>query len=156
MTDPKDTDLWHAATRDVKPLSVRSRKKPTGISVRETVTAPPGPGRPRHRRGEMTIEARLDLHGLRQKDAQETLKKFITRCHRQGKRCVLVVTGKGHKRTRTDNDDWWESKPGVLRESLPRWLAQGMLAELVLSVRPARSKDGGEGAFYVRLRRSRA
>ena len=61
-----------------------------------------------------------------------------------GLRTVLLITGKG----RGDG--------GVLRRELPRWLNQPRNRERIVAVTPARPKDGGEGAFYLRLKRVRA
>ena len=94
----------------------------------------------RFSRGRMTIEGWLDLHGMDQAAAHRTFNSFITSSHGAGKRCVLVVTGKGR---------------GVLRRAVPIWLHQPPLRPLVLSFTPARQKDGGDGALYVLLRRRR-
>ena len=48
-----------------------------------------------------------------------------------------------------------EEEPGVLKRNLPRWLAMPPLADKVLAIRPALPQHGGEGAFYVLLRRER-
>src|SRR3546814_8216446 len=63
-------------------------------------------------RGKLPIEASLDLHGLRQAEAHRRLEAFLAESQAAGKRCVLVVTGKGlHK-----------EEGGVLRSAVPRWL----------------------------------
>lgn len=95
----------------------------------------------RFKRGQMVIEGRLDLHGLGQEAAHLTLMQFIRASHAAGKRCVLVITGKG---TRGE---------GVLRKALSGWLNDPRLRPLVLSYSHARPQDGGEGAVYVLLRR---
>ncbi len=112
--------------------------------------APEAPGREvdkrtseRVRRGQMEIQARLDLHGLGRVAAQTALRAFILRCHDRKKRHVLVITGKGKRGS------------GVLRENVPLWLEEPPLRDLVLQVSPARPQDGGDGALYVLLRRRR-
>ncbi len=99
----------------------------------------------RLRRGRMAVEARLDLHGLTQDQAHRQLLSFIRRAAAAGTRCVLVVTGKGSV----------SQGGGVLRRRLPDWLAQGDCRPLVLAVTRARRAHGGDGAFYVLLRRQR-
>jgi len=97
------------------------------------------------RRGEMAIEARLDLHGHSQAEAHQALQRFVERAANRGLRMLLVVTGKGTVRG-----------AGVLRAAAPRWLNEPALRPLVLSFAWAQPKDGGSGALYVLLRRKRA
>lgn len=99
----------------------------------------------RLRQGRIEIQARIDLHGLRQVEAHHALIGFIDHNHRHGRRLVLVITGKG-----TFGED-----RGVLRTQVPRWLAEAHLRDKVLAVSPARQKDGGDGALYVLLKRRR-
>ena len=99
----------------------------------------------RLRKGQMEIEARLDLHGLRQGEAQDRLTRFLTTGYHSGRRCVLVITGKGSR----------NGEAGVLRRLVPFWLQMHPLAPMILSYSPAKPKDGGDGAFYILLRRKR-
>lgn len=99
----------------------------------------------RMKRGEMAIDGRLDLHGLTQDLAHAELTAFVTRAWDAGKRCLLVITGKG---TREGS--------GVLRSNVPRWLNQPPLRDRVLGFSYARPQHGGEGALYVLIRRRRA
>jgi DNA-nicking Smr family endonuclease len=96
------------------------------------------------KRGQMEIEARLDLHGLTRERAHEELLRFIMRCYDRELRCVLVITGKGRA-----------EKPGILRAAVPEWLSSAPLAALVLRFYNAQPKDGGAGALYILLRRQR-
>jgi DNA-nicking Smr family endonuclease len=103
----------------------------------------------RLRRGQLAIEARLDLHGMTQVEAHRALAGFVARSHAAGKRVLLVVTGKG---TRQGDDG---SPSGVLRRTVPRWLAEPALRPLVLATASAVRRDGGDGALYLLLRRIR-
>ena len=104
----------------------------------------------RMKRGKMPIEARLDLHGHRQDEAHRALHGFLAGAANAGKRCVLVITGKGLKLD--DN----ERQIGVLREMVPRWLNQEPNRSRILSFSHATPSDGGTGALYVLLKRKRA
>ncbi|MBM3531814.1 MAG: DNA mismatch repair protein MutS [Alphaproteobacteria bacterium] len=97
----------------------------------------------RFRKGQREIEGRLDLHGMTQDAAWRRLVSTIERAHRDGKRALLVITGKG------------STGGGVLRATVPRWLTETPLKPLVLAHAPAQPKDGGSGALYVLLRRRR-
>ncbi|MFN0218343.1 MAG: Smr/MutS family protein [Hyphomicrobium sp.] len=107
------------------------------------------------RSGHVEIEARVDLHGLRQDEAHATLAAFLRRCQGQGQRWVLVITGKG-KPADVERDRPFEMAPsrerGVLRRSVPRWLEEPEFRALVVSYTEAALKHGGEGALYVHLR----
>ena len=100
----------------------------------------------RFKRGQMPVEARLDLHGMTQTEAHRALIAFIAGQHSAGRRCVIVVTGKG-----VGKDGC-----GVLRKAVPRWLNEAPNREKVLAFEHARQKDGGAGALYVLLKRWRA
>lgn len=96
-------------------------------------------------RGAMDIDARLDLHGLRQDAAHRALRGFIVGAQKRGARIVLVITGKG----RTGDGD----EAGVLRRAVPRWLEAPDLRPLVVGVSVAHRSHGGDGALYVQIRR---
>jgi DNA-nicking Smr family endonuclease len=103
----------------------------------------------RLRRGEMPIDATLDLHGMTQKEAHSALLGHITRAHTLGQRCLLVITGKGGKSGKDGRET------GVLRANVPRWLNEAPVRAHVLAFAPARPRHGGDGALYVLLRRMR-
>ncbi|MGN7867282.1 putative DNA endonuclease SmrA [Paracoccus haematequi] len=104
-----------------------------------------------HRRmaqGKIAPEARLDLHGLTLAAAHPQLIGFILSSHAQGRRLVLVITGKG----RGDHGPL-PTRPGALRHQVPHWLHMPPLAPVVQQVTAAHYRHGGEGAYYVYLRR---
>jgi DNA-nicking Smr family endonuclease len=91
------------------------------------------------RRGQIAVEAEIDLHGLRQHAAQEALRQFLNDCLRRGLYCVRVIHGKGLR-----------SGPGgpVLKLLVHQWLRK---VENVAAFAAARPADGGSGAVYVLL-----
>jgi DNA-nicking Smr family endonuclease len=107
--------------------------------------------------GTIEIEARLDLHGLTQTIAHGRLVAFLHSAAAQGLRTVLVITGKGASRQPTTLGGGWreDEEVGVLRRSVPRWLAEAPLRALVIGCQVAAPRHGGEGALYVLLRRGR-
>jgi len=98
----------------------------------------------RLRRGQIAIEARIDLHGHKQAEAHRALTAFIIGAAEAGRRCVLVITGKG------------AGGAGVIRAAVPAWLNAPELRPKILAFRPAQPRDGGTGALYVLLKRKRA
>ena len=98
------------------------------------------------RRGEFSVQAHLDLHGMIQPDAKEALTSFIVDSVRKGRRAVLIVHGRGLR------------SPGglpVLKHAAAQWLSHGIAGGYVLAFATARPSDGGAGAVYVLLRRER-
>jgi DNA-nicking Smr family endonuclease len=99
----------------------------------------------RLRRGQLPVEAKLDLHGYTQDRAHGALGDFLGECQSRSLRCVLVITGKG---TTTEAG-------GVLRAQVPRWLNEPDNRARVLAFDYAQPKHGGLGALYVLLRRKK-
>ncbi len=94
--------------------------------------------------GREPIGARLDLHGMDQDRARAALLAFLQRAQTEGLRAALVITGKGL------------SGDGVLRRRAPEWLAEPALRGVVAGVARAHPRHGGDGAFYVALKRKPA
>ena len=168
--------LWEHVARQVKPL----RKKPrlaklaaakaaepqlpkASASPRPIVSVqPPKPSKPatpplaplgrrersRLSRGRSEIDARLDLHGMTQTRAHRALHGFLQRAHIEGHTFVLVITGKGKV-------GGCEAERGVLRRQVPQWLSLPEFRTMVVGFEEAHIGHGGEGALYVRIRRSR-
>ena len=151
--------------------AVPREPKPRHAAVEVTkLPLPPHPARPDRRgsaagvdrrtaqrlvRGQLRIEDRIDLHGMTQEEARRALDRFLSGAASDDKRCVLVITGKGSARDSEDSI-MPDRDVGVLRRSLPRWLSQPGLSDLVVAYHNAKPKDGGDGAFYILLRRRRS
>jgi DNA-nicking Smr family endonuclease len=132
--------------------------KPTQKPAPKPVSVAPGPSLDRQvarklDTGKLAVEARLDLHGLKQVEAHAALRRFLRSAQASGKRHVLVITGKGATREQA-RSFYEEDERGVLRQAVPHWLALPDLAPLVVSFSTAPRRLGGDGALYVRLRRA--
>ncbi len=90
-------------------------------------------------KGREAIEARLDLHDLRETEAHRRLEAFIHQAYGLGIRTALIITGKGR------------AGEGVLRRALPLWLEGESLRGYISGYHPARPVHGGSGAWYVRI-----
>ncbi len=101
--------------------------------------------RRRLERGRIPCERRVDLHGMRAEEARRHCLDELSEAIDAGERCVLVVHGRGKN----------SKQAPVLRQALPGWLAEPRLAGRVLAFAPAQPADGGNGATYVLLRRTR-
>jgi len=96
------------------------------------------------RAGEIALQGHVDLHGLTREEAKASLERFLLASRQAGKRCVLVVHGRGlHS----------EDQIPVLKAGVQLWLTRGRIARWVLAFSTARPHDGGSGAVYVLLRR---
>lgn len=167
--------LWRYTTRNVRPYNSSGQKavapepsapRPSAVACRSkssgknvagiiphklnpiTVGTTPNIDRrtsTKLKRGQLSLDARSDLHGLTLQQAHARLTAFLTSAYSRGARCVLVVTGKG----RTGE------QPGKIRRELPYWINNSTLRSLVLAVTEARIGDGGSGAFYILLKRKR-
>jgi DNA-nicking Smr family endonuclease len=98
----------------------------------------------RLKRGQLSVERTLDLHGRTQDEAHRALGGFLAAAQGAGCRCVLVVTGKGPEGV------------GTLRHMVPRWLNEGANRQHIVAFCAAQARHGGTGALYVLLRRRRA
>ena len=161
-------DLWNYVTRGIKAYKPSGQQipatKPQIRKVTARIVSKPvpfssaplashderGKGRgfdrateTKLRRGQLPLEGRLDLHGLTQAEAFKALHRFIQAAVAQEKRTVLVITGKGQR------------FEGVLRRMVPEWLEDPALARFIVAITPAHPKDGGTGAFYLRLRKAK-
>ncbi|MBC8014055.1 MAG: Smr/MutS family protein [Methyloceanibacter sp.] len=175
-----DAELWARVARSARPLrkgtaaprvdkpkpgpkaAAKEASPPPKPAARATKPAPAARGEPLDRqtarqleKGRLPVEARLDLHGMRQRDAHAALRKFLKSAQGKGYRHVLVITGKGAAPDES-RPFYEDNERGVLRQAVPHWLAAPDLAHVIVSYSEAPRRLGGEGALYVRLRRGRS
>jgi DNA-nicking Smr family endonuclease len=143
-----DTAKAVAPQKPLSPAQMARASKP-GLPSAPPPLAPLGRReRSQLSRGRKQIDARLDLHGMTQTRAHRALSGFLQRAHREGLSFVLVITGKGRATGP-------ESERGVLRRQVPQWLSLPEFRSLVVGFEEAHIGHGGEGALYVRIRRSK-
>ncbi|MGU9962557.1 MAG: Smr/MutS family protein [Candidatus Halichondribacter symbioticus] len=138
-----------------KPSPKKTTKRPEVIvSAPRALTSPTMDRRNFNRlqKGQMPIDARLDLHGMTVEQAKLRLKSFLLNAHARGDRVILVITGKG---LRSGFDEFNRPNRGVIREGLPQWVKDKALAPMIVQITPAHRQHGGDGAFYLYLRRKR-
>lgn len=175
--DPRDRMLWEKVAAQAKPLrreqpaaaaappagqAPRQRKKPLPPPRRTEPAAaePPPLGTIDRRmtqrlgRGLRQVDAIIDLHGLRQGEAERALYAFLARAQARRLGLVLVITGKGGAPPREEAGFMPERDAGILRRALPRWLALPRFRALVVGFAPAHRRHGGEGAAYLQIRRA--
>jgi DNA-nicking Smr family endonuclease len=96
------------------------------------------------RRGDFAVQGHVDLHGMTRDEAKAAVERFLRAARNAGKRCVLVVHGRGlHSKDQLP----------VLKDALKTWLSTARFSRHVLAFATARPADGGAGAIYVLLKR---
>lgn len=163
--DKKDQSVWEALIKTCKPLSdkkdkgaIKAMHKPVAKPSKpkadiNNIPSPPSltptPIKPHslemeHRifkklkKGKIFIEGKIDLHGMNQERAFNSLNTFVRNMSAQGKKYGLVITGKSGE---------------VLKPSFPKWLELPEIKPFVISYKQADKKHGGEGAFYLVVRK---
>lgn len=153
-----DKNIWQRVAKTVRPLAQQklipgARQEPQ--SAGSHIHLPPTPSPVLHhtaseiqiragnkiRKGKLEIDRKIDLHDFTRDQAFPVLKNQLTRAYMRNMRTVLVVTGKG------------PNLEGVLRKSLPTWLAAPEIRPLIGDYAPAHIRHGGAGAFYVFLKK---
>jgi DNA-nicking Smr family endonuclease len=160
--------LWTAITKSIAPLrdsntvegdgssepivrqiEARSAKMGPTAPARNTLAPPLAPlgrrMRTRVARGKEAIDGRLDLHGLTQSEAHAALLRFLRAATARDARLVLVITGKGGR---------GDIERGVLKRQVPQWLNLPEFRALIIGFEEAHVAHGGEGALYIRVRRT--
>lgn len=167
VVSPEDQALFLAAVDGARPLDTRDRlpippPPPSPVRVVELPSevklvvegdgqryAARAPGVSRAqlaelRAGKLHTEETLDLHGQTVELARQQLREFVVGAHRIGRRCVLVVHGKG-----THSEHGAPLREAVLGDLL------GPLSGLIHALATAAPAHGGEGATYIVLRGSK-
>jgi DNA-nicking Smr family endonuclease len=160
---PEDDPVWARIKAQTKPLRrkgatqkpdikepkqtlrgrpIRSEDQLFQTKIRKTSAAPVREDRHKKvRRGKLEIDQKTDLHGLNLDQAHDKLFSFVHRASSHHARTLLVITGKG------------AGGEGILRKALPVWLAGPELSQLVSGFAQAHARHGGNGAWYVFLRK---
>ena len=163
--------LWATITKTIEPLNASAHFDAGEEAVSEVISRPrakttvnspqPAPAKPappplaplgrrmrtRVARGKEAIDARIDLHGLTQAQAHSALLHFLRNAQARDARLLLVITGKGGR---------GDGERGVLRRQVPQWLGLPEFRAFVVGFEDAHIAHGGEGALYVRVRRTRS
>lgn len=96
------------------------------------------------RSGEYALQGHVDLHGMNREQARLAVEQFLEKSRQLGRRCVLIVHGRGLNS---------KDQIPVLKDKVKGWLERGRIGRGVLAFATARPCDGGAGALYVLLRR---
>lgn len=143
LQEPKQGNL---STQDIEKLTsgrFSSAHKPkTPLEKRKAGLADRAHEK-RVRRGRVPYGGTLDLHGYTQDTGRSALLSFLSQHQDLGDSSVLVITGKGRM------------GEGVLRRCLIEWIDQSDFRKFVSGYSRANQKHGGDGAFYLFIRKKK-
>ena len=106
------------------------------------------------KKGQIKINKKIDLHGKNLLESEKEFKQTVLECYKNQKRCILFVTGKGlYKQYHNNPNNNPKLFYGKIREAFLKWVNQKEYAKYILSVNRASNEHGGDGAFFVYLRK---
>ena len=96
---------------------------------------------------------KLDLHGSTLNEANLLVEKFIIESFHKGYKKLIIVTGKG-SRSKSYANPYLSKRLSTLKYSIPEYIERNKnLSKKIIKIVPAEIKDGGEGAFYIFLKK---
>ena len=111
------------------------------------------------KKGQIPIDKKIDFHGKILSQAEDEFHKTVIESYKQKKRCLLFITGKGLNKQQNLFDDKPNKVPklfyGKIRGAFLEWIRKPELAKYILTTEKADFEHGGDGAFYVYLRKNK-
>jgi len=97
----------------------------------------------------------IDLHGYTLDQANKTIEDFITKSYEEKINKLIIVTGKG-LHSQNEKDPYVSKDLGILKYSVPEFINNNKyLMSMINDIKDAKIEDGGEGAFYIFLKRNK-
>ena len=108
------------------------------------------------KKGSFYIDKKIDFHGRSLLESEEKFNNTVIDCYNKGKRFLLFVTGKGlFKSKKNEDTDPPKLYHGIIRSAFVDWARSKKLSKYILSFEQASIEHGGDGAFYVYLRKKK-
>ena len=96
----------------------------------------------------------IDLHGYTLEEANQTVKNFINKSFENNISKLIIVTGKGLHSDNT-SDPYVSKNLSILKHSVPEFIKNNQeLMMKIYDIKKADIKDGGDGAFYIFLKKN--
>jgi DNA-nicking Smr family endonuclease len=96
---------------------------------------------------------KIDLHGLSLDEANKKIKILVDKYFVEGVEKIIIITGKG-LRSKTIDNPYVSKNLNILKNSVPDYInANSKIKNKIKSISKAEIKDGGEGAFYIFLKK---
>ena len=97
----------------------------------------------------------IDLHGFSLESANIAVEEFINRAYLEKINKLIVVTGKGIHSNNEENP-YVSRDLGILKYSVPEFILKNEnLKKIINSIKEAKVEDGGSGAFYIYLKKTK-
>ena len=133
---PEDLKVWKKFTLSKEPIENKDhyidQKKKSILKIRK-----------------------IDLHGLSLDKANKKIKILVDKYFIEGVEKIIVITGKG-LRSKTINNPYVSKDLSILKNSVPNYINTNLkINNKIKSISKAEIKDGGEGAFYIFLKKFR-
>ena len=98
----------------------------------------------------------IDLHGYTLEEANRSIENFITKSYEDGINKLIVVTGKG-LHSQNEKDPYVSKNLSILKYSVPEFISNNQsLMKIIYEMKDAKIEDGGEGAFYILLKKHKS
>ena len=97
----------------------------------------------------------IDLHGYTLDNANKFVQEYIEKSYLQNVNKIIVVTGKG-LHSQNEQNPYLSKDLSILKYSVPEFIKNNKnLMEKIIEIKEADIKDGGKGAFYIYLKKSK-
>ena len=97
----------------------------------------------------------FDLHGYSLDEANNKINDLIKDSFEKGIKKLIIVTGKG-LHSQNEKDPYISKNLGILKYSVPEYIKNSdELMSLISEIKEAENEDGGDGAFYIYLKKSK-
>ena len=98
----------------------------------------------------------IDLHGYTLEQANKSIENFIIKSYQEKINKLIVVTGKGIH-SQNEKDPYVSKELSILKYSVPEFISKNKnLMNIIYEITDAKIKDGGEGAFYIFLKKNKS
>jgi DNA-nicking Smr family endonuclease len=97
----------------------------------------------------------IDLHGYTLDQANKFIESFIIKSYEENINKLIVVTGKG-LHSQNEKDPYVSKELSILKYSVPEFISKNKdLMNIIHEITDANIEDGGEGAFYIFLKKNK-
>jgi len=107
------------------------------------------------KKGKIPINKKIDFHGCSLEEAKKIFLNTIDDCFLKNHRCILFITGKGVLKKNVDGNKENKLYYGKIRNNFINWITLPSVQSKILNMQQASFEHGGDGAFFVYLRKNK-
>ena len=135
--------------------SEKNYKNATNITTEQKTTIQKNDINKKLKKNKIPINRRIDLHGYSLEEAKKIFFNTVNDCFVKHYRCVLFITGKGSIKKEKDYLQKTKLYYGKIRNNFISWTTHNAVKSKILNVQQANVENGGDGAFFVYLRKNK-